>query len=78
MSRITMLHNGGAAEVAAELSDKPATTEELRLALINALGLIHDLQQRLTQATLKLERVERTANKAANDASCLANGIAPD
>jgi hypothetical protein len=45
MSRINTLSLADAETVATELQDSDATTNELRLALINALGMIEKLQQ---------------------------------
>jgi len=61
---------------AQEVSNILAMAENVSLpdvvaALSNAMARIAKLEE-------ALERAELTARKAANDASCLANGIIPD
>ena len=63
---------GEAREVSDYLNTKEGVTQdELHSALINALNRITGLERTLAMS-------ERAANRAANDASCLANGIQPD
>lgn len=64
--------HGDAAEVADALNSDPIVGQDkLHSALINAMTRISRLEKQLARA-------ERAANRAANDASCLANGIQPD
>lgn len=71
MGRINTLSMGEPLEVVAALSDREASNEDLRFALINAL-------ERIDGLTMRLDRAEGVARAAANTASCLANGIQPD
>jgi hypothetical protein len=47
MSRLTTLANGSAEDVANVLGDQPATVDELRYALINALDRIERLERQV-------------------------------
>ena len=48
MSRTNTLYLADAESVASELMDSDATTNDLRLALMNALGMIAKLQEDVT------------------------------
>lgn len=56
MSRLTTLAMGSAEDVANELGDQPATNDELRYALINALDRIERLEKHV--ANLRKELAE--------------------
>jgi uncharacterized protein YceH (UPF0502 family) len=47
VSRLNTLASGSAEDVANELGDQPATADELRYALINALDRIERLERKL-------------------------------
>ena len=68
----TGILNWEAKEVYELLTKEPNVRDDQIIhALANAMKRIADLE-------VKLSQVERMAKKAANDASCLANGIQPD
>ncbi len=54
-------------------AQRPAEHEIVVIA-----NLIKEIVRNLKAIDERLERAEGTARKAANDASCLANGIQPD
>jgi len=52
--------------------------DDHRWAVDYTLGALRKLTNHMEQLEARLEAAERTASRAANDASCLANGIVPD
>ena len=80
MSYLPLLLYGNAREVSNELSENPDefSNDELTAALSNAMKRIADLEVQVENHGVIIERTEKIARKAANEASCLANGIKPD
>lgn len=58
MSRFNTLYIGEPTDAAQELEDSEATTDELRIALINALNRIHQLTVRIEKFMDHLRNVE--------------------
>jgi hypothetical protein len=54
VSRLSTLTHGGAEDVANELGDQPATVDELRYALINALDRIERLEKQVANLRKEL------------------------